>query len=226
MHREDCFKGLGGSMNVDSGHCSDDRSWFAVWTRSRQEKVAASMLEVLGVSHFLPLKSELRQWSDRKQTVYVPLFSGYLFVQMNLSKDSRLQVLKAVPGIVGFVGNSAGPSPIPNQQIEDIRTVLTRGIECSVLPLLNEGEPVRVVRGPLSGVEGSIIRSNSTSRMLISIAMIHKTIAVSVSRDDVVPIVPTRSLRKGTESSGHRVESDLTHLIHAPSWLHKVEVLC
>jgi transcription antitermination factor NusG len=213
-------------MNIESEHCADDRSWFAVWTRSRQEKVAASMLAMLGVPHFLPLKPELRQWSDRKQTVYVPLFSGYLFVQMNLTRDNRLQVLKAAPGIAGFVGNNAGPLPIPDQQIEDIRTVLTRGIDCSVLPLLQEGEPVRVVRGPLSGVEGSIIRSNSTSRLLISIAMLHKTIAVSVSRDDVVPIECTRGLRKRSESSLSEVESDLTSSIHASSWLPKMEVLC
>jgi transcription antitermination factor NusG len=161
-----------------------DSRWFAVWTRSRQEKVAAAMLATVGVQHFLPLKSELRQWSDRKQTVSVPLFSGYLFVRMNPNRDSRLQVLKA-PGIAGFVGNSTGPLPIPDQQIEDIRTVLTKRVECTALPLLAEGDRVRVVRGPLAGIEGRLARGNSTSRLLISIEMIHKTLAVTVSRDDV-----------------------------------------
>ena len=158
--------------------------WFAVWTRSRQEKAAAAMLATVGVQHFLPLKSEVRQWSDRKQTVSVPLFNGYLFVRMNPGRDSRLQVLKA-PGIAGFVGNSTGPLPIPDQQIEDIRTVLTTQAECTALPLMEEGDRVRVVRGPLAGVEGRLARGNSTSRLLISIEMIHKTLAVSVSRDDV-----------------------------------------
>jgi transcription antitermination factor NusG len=163
---------------------ASDARWFAVWTRSRQEKTAAAMLGTLGVDHFLPLKSELRQWSDRKQTVHVPLFSGYLFVRMDPSKDSRLQVLKA-PGIAGFVGNNSGPLPIPDQQIEDIRTVLARNVECSVLPLLEEGDRVRVVRGPLAGVEGRLLQGNSTSRLLISIEMIHKSLAVSISRHDV-----------------------------------------
>lgn len=161
-----------------------DSRWFAVWTRSRQEKVAAAMLETLGVQHFLPLKSEVRQWSDRKQTVNVPLFSGYLFVRMNPTKDSRLQVLRA-PGIAGFVGNNIGPLPIPEQQIEDIRMVLTRRVECKVLPLLEEGDRVRVVRGVLTGVEGRIVHCNSTSRLLISVAIIHKSLSVSVSRQDV-----------------------------------------
>jgi len=163
---------------------SSDTRWFAVWTRSRQEKVAASMLQMVGVDHFLPLKSELRQWSDRKQTVSVPLFTGYLFVRMSPTKDSRLQVLKA-PGIAGFVGNSNGPLPIPDQQIEDIRTVLAARAECEVLPILEEGDRVRVLRGPLAGVVGRLVQSNSTARLLISIEMINKTLAVSVLRQDV-----------------------------------------
>jgi len=142
------------------------------------------MLENLGVPHFLPLKSEVHQWSDRKETVKVPLFSGYLFVRMNLSKDSRLQILKT-PGFAGFVGNQTGPLPIPDQQIENIRTVLTQRVECTVFPLLQEGDRVRVVRGALAGIEGILVRSNSTSRLVISIEMINKSLAVNVSPQDV-----------------------------------------
>jgi len=158
--------------------------WFAVWTRSRQEKCAASMLEILGIPHYLPLKTEVHQWSDRKQTVTVPLFSGYLFVRINLAKRSRLEVINA-SGVAGFVGNLMGPLPIPDHQIEDIRTVLDTRTECSVLPLLNEGDRVRVLRGPLVGVEGRLVRSNSQSRLSISIELIHKSLLVNVSRQDV-----------------------------------------
>jgi transcription antitermination factor NusG len=142
------------------------------------------MLSRLGVRHYLPLKSELRQWSDRKQAVEVPLFAGYLFIWINSLMNQRLEVL-TVPGIVAFVGNQTGPLSIPDQQIEDIRTVLTRRVECTVLPLLEEGDRVRVVRGPLAGVEGRLLQSNSTTRLLISIEMIHKTLSVRVSRQDV-----------------------------------------
>jgi transcriptional antiterminator RfaH len=163
---------------------SDDSRWFAVWTRSRQEKCAASVLETLGIPHFLPLKTEVHQWSDRKQTVTVPLFSGYLFVRLDLARRNRLEVLNA-PGIAGFVGNQMGPLPIPDHQIEGIRTVLEMRTECTVLTLLNEGDRVRVLRGPLAGVEGRLIRSNSSSRLSISIEMIHKSVLVNVSRRDV-----------------------------------------
>jgi transcription termination/antitermination protein NusG len=158
--------------------------WFAVWTKSRQEKVAAAMIGSLGVTNFLPLKLESRQWSDRKQTVNVPLFSGYLFVRMNLSDGNKLRVLQ-VPGVAGFVGNSQGPLPIPEDQIEAVRTVVERRIECTVHPLLEEGDKVRVVRGPLAGMEGRLVRTNSAARLVISISMIHRSLAVHVDRDDV-----------------------------------------
>ena len=162
-----------------------DSCWYAVWTRSRQEKVAAASLNNLGIRHYLPLNSELRHWSDRKQMVEVPLFSGYLFVCISLlKKNSKLQVLK-VPGIVGFVGNQTGPLPVPDQQIDDIRAVLTAGVEYSVHPLLKEGDSVRVVRGALAGVEGTLLHTNSTSRLLISIDMIRQSLSVNVLREDV-----------------------------------------
>jgi transcription antitermination factor NusG len=171
-------------MDFKIGTGLNDAQWFAVWTRSRQEKISAAILEALGIPHFLPLKSEVRQWSDRRQTVTVPLFSGYMFVRINSARDRRLEVLKT-PGIAGFVGNQTGPLPIPDQQIEDIRTVIETRVECTVLPLLNEGESVRVVQGPLAGVEGRLVRTNSSTRLSISIEMIHKSMLVSISRHDV-----------------------------------------
>ncbi len=164
--------------------CTADLQWFAVWTRSRQEKVAAAMIESLGVANYLPFKTESRQWSDRTQKVTLPLFSGYLFVRMNLLDGSKLRILK-VPGVAGLVGNSSGPLPVPDHQIEAVRAVVAQGMECTVHSLLEEGDLVRVVRGPLVGVEGRLVRFNSESRLVISIEMIHRSLAVSVSRNDV-----------------------------------------
>jgi transcription antitermination factor NusG len=167
--------------------------WFAVWTRSRQEKVVAAAFDKLDVRHYLPLKSELRQWSDRKQIVETPLFSGYLFVQISLLTNSRLQVLK-VPGVGALVSNQTGPLPIPDRQIEDIRRLMTAGVECAIQPLLNVGDRVRVVRGPLTGIEGILVRTQSTSRLVISIEMIRQSLSVSIERSDVELIRPDRSI--------------------------------
>jgi transcription termination/antitermination protein NusG len=190
-----CESGVS-NMSYDGEVYDPDSRWYAVWTRSRQEKVSAAMLSALGIQHYLPLNSELRQWSDRKQLVEVPLFSGYLFVCISLLKNSKLQVLK-IPGIGAFVGNQTGPLPIPDQQIEDIRTVLTAGVECSIHPFLKEGDRVRVVRGTLAGVEGTLVHTNSTSRLLISIEMIRQSLSVNVLRDDVELVRPNLAMYFG-----------------------------
>jgi transcription antitermination factor NusG len=163
---------------------TDGPQWFALWTRSRHEKAVAATLNTLGVCHYLPLRSEVRQWSDRKQAVSVPLFSGYLFVFLNPGKDSLLHVLR-VPGVHGLVGNHMGISPIAEQQIEDIKTVLATGVSCDVQPVFEEGDRVRVKRGLLAGIEGTLVRAKSGTRLLVSIEMIRQSISITISPHDV-----------------------------------------
>jgi len=175
---------LENAAGTASTHYPSGSHWFAAWTRSRQEKAAAALLDKLEIPNFLPLQSVIRQWSDRKQTVQLPLFAGYLFVRIDPLHENRLRILKT-PGIVGLIGNHTGPLPIPDEQIDAVRSVVTRRIDCAVLPLLQEGDPVRVVRGPLAGIEGKLIRTNATSRLAISIALIGKSLSVSVMLADV-----------------------------------------
>jgi len=176
-----------------NGEVSDPHArWYAVWTRSRQEKMVAGMLNTHGIRHFLPLKSELRRWSDRMQRVEVPLFSGYLFVHINSLKNSKLQVLK-IPGVGALVGNQTGPVPVPDHQIEDVSKVLNAGVQYSIQPTGKEGDRVRVVRGALAGIEGTWLRTHSESRLLISIEMIRQSLSVNILRSDV-EVVASHSL--------------------------------
>jgi transcriptional antiterminator RfaH len=189
------------SITVPGNDMSDPEShWYAVWIRSRQEKVASTMLNNIGVQQYLPLKSELRQWSDRKQMVETPVFSCYLFVRINLMKDSRLQVLKS-PGVIGIVGNKTGPIPIPDQEIQDIRRVLAARIAYSLYPALNKGDRVRVVRGVLTGVEGTLVRANPTSHLLVSIDLIRQSLAVCVSAEEVERIGTNPVLKENWTNS-------------------------
>jgi transcription elongation factor/antiterminator RfaH len=168
-------------------------SWYAVFTRSRQEKIAASMLEYQAVEHFLPLQHEERQWSDRKQVVSVPLFPGYLFVRIVRSSDLLLRVLK-VPGIVDFVRDANGPLAIPQHEIENVRAVLVSGTTCSLHPYLKAGDRVRVIDGPLKGVEGTFVRAGSQAKLVISVEMIQRSVAVSVAETNVEPVFPDFTL--------------------------------
>jgi transcription elongation factor/antiterminator RfaH len=164
-----------------------ETSWYAVLTRSRQEKMAATMLEYLEVANFLPLLSQERRWSDRKQMVSVPLFPGYLFVRIATTAEILLRVLK-VPGVVDFVRNKNGPLAIPESEIQNVRAALSHGVVCSPHPFLKAGDRVRVLRGALGGVEGMLIRSGAQSKLVISVEMIQRSVAVSVSESDVEPI--------------------------------------
>jgi transcription termination/antitermination protein NusG len=163
--------------------------WYAVTTKSRQEKVVTSMLDYLEVPNFLPLINEERRWSDRKQMVAMPLFQGYAFVRITTSGEFQLRVLK-VPGVVDFVRSRSGPLPIPDREIEDVRAVLSHGVGCSPHPFLKAGDRVRVVRGALAGIEGTLIRCGSQSKLVISVEMIQRSVSVDIALSAVEPVSP------------------------------------
>jgi transcription antitermination factor NusG len=145
------------------------------------------MLGGFEVPHFLPLATELRQWTDRKQRVEVPLFPGYIFVRIDPNSHMRLQALRP-SGAVNFVASSQGPLPIPDDEIETLRLALSSGLPCSSRPLLQQGDRVRVVRGPLTGIEGIFLRANQQRRLVISIEMIQRSVAVTLGEQDVVTV--------------------------------------
>jgi transcription antitermination factor NusG len=161
--------------------------WYAVWSRSRHEKMVASALTNVGVTTFLPLVTEIHRWSDRRKSVDVPLFPGYVFVQIPNSPDAQLRVLKT-SGVVQFVGNRQGAVPIQDKEIDDVRAVLEQKISCSPYPFLQLGQRVRIRGGALDGIEGVLIKRDSASKLVISIELIQRSLAVSVYNFDVEPV--------------------------------------
>jgi transcription termination/antitermination protein NusG len=165
----------------------DRSSWYAISTKSRQEKVVAAMLEYMDVANFLPLICEERRWSDRKQMIAMPLFQGYVFVRIATTAELLLRVLK-VPGVVDFVRSRSGPLAIPDGEIADVRAVLVHGVGCTPYLFLRAGDRVRVARGALAGIEGTYIRNGSQSKLVISVEMIQRSIAISVAETEVEPV--------------------------------------
>jgi transcription antitermination factor NusG len=159
-------------------------SWYAVVSRSRHEKVAATALDHKGIVSFLPIVSEVHHWSDRRKLVEVPLFPGYVFVQIPNSAEAQLQVLKTI-GVLQFVGNRQGPVPIPDKEIAAVRAVLEENVACSPYPFLQVGQRVRIRGGSLDGIEGILIERDSASKLVISIELIQRSLAVSIYNFDV-----------------------------------------
>ena len=142
------------------------------------------MLAGLGIRYFHPLITEVHRWSDRKQKVTRPLFPGYLFVHITRSCETQLRVLK-VPGIVNFVGSAHGPTAIPEEEIDSVRAVLSSGVGCVPHPFFQEGDRVRIVRGVLAGIEGTFLRSGTDSKLVISIEMIQRSMAIKIDGCDI-----------------------------------------
>jgi transcription termination/antitermination protein NusG len=158
--------------------------WYAVRTRSRHEKLVRDQLEKQGIEPLLPTVKRLSQWKDRKKEIEVPLFSGYCFVRF--SQEARLPV-QQVSGVVEIVGSGSRPEPIPDAEIEALKTLMTSVLPYDSHPYLREGMQVEVVRGPLQGVQGILLRKEKCHRLVIGVRLIQQAAAVEIDVRDVAP---------------------------------------
>jgi transcription antitermination factor NusG len=138
-----------------------------------------------GIEHFLPTVKRLNQWKDRKQEVEIPLFAGYCFVRFG--SDQKLPVLKTV-GVVEIVGSGQRPEPIPDEEIIAIQTLMTSVLPYDPHPYLQEGMLVEVVRGPLQGIQGILIRKDKRHRLVLGVRLIQQAAAVEIDTSDVVAV--------------------------------------
>ncbi len=170
-----------------SSEVSNELHWYAVRTRSRHEKLVARQLEKQGIQAFLPVVTKINQWSDRRKQVEEPLFSGYAFVRLNHSSNDRIRVLQT-QGVVNFVGVQGAGIPIPEQEIENITTLLASRVAYQERPYLHVGQRVRVCGGALDGLEGILTAENSDRSVVISIGLIQRSLSVRVAGYDVEPL--------------------------------------
>ncbi len=166
-------------------HAKGVLHWYAVRTRARHEKQVRDRLAGKGIEQLLPTVKRLNQWKDRKKQVEAPLFLGYCFVRF--AWPERLNVLQ-VPGVVQIVGGGHRPEAIPDEEINAIKTLMTSTLPYDSQPYLHEGMAVEVIRGPLEGVHGILLRKNKPYRLVISVHVIKQAAAVEIDASDVVPI--------------------------------------
>lgn len=165
-----------------------DLRWYAVRTRSRHEKIATQQLQTRGIETFLPIVTQTHRWSDRKKQVEVPLFSGYTFVRVAYaSNEQRIQVLQT-HGVAGFVGIQRTGDPIPDSQIDAIRTLLANKVAVKAHSFLKIGQRVRVRGGALDGVEGILVSHSGDRSLVISLASIERSLSIRVEGYIVEPV--------------------------------------
>jgi len=164
----------------------DQLRWYAVYTKSRHEKRIKEQLDGRSIESFLPLYQAVHRWKDRRVRISLPVFPGYLFVRISLL-EHRLPVV-AVPGVVNLVGRPGCPTPIAEQEIEALRICSVRGHRMVPHPYLIAGGRVRVRNGPLADMEGILIRQKGKSRLILSVNLIARAVAVEVDAGDVTSV--------------------------------------
>ena len=159
--------------------------WLVLRTRSRHEKKVHDELVGRRIETFLPLYDRWSHWKDRRQRVAFPLFPGYCFVRP--VPADRLRVLNT-PGACGFVSFNGYAEPVRDAEIDALRRLVATEIRYDPHPFLSEGMLVEVVRGPLAGVRGHIVRKDRSTKLVLAVTLIHQAAALEIHPADVVPV--------------------------------------
>jgi transcription antitermination factor NusG len=166
-------------------NCAPEESnWYAVQTMARHEKRVAAQFVEKRVCTFLPLLGQINRWSDRRVKVEVPMFSCYAFVRIVQSVEERLKVLRT-PGVLGFVGSGRQGTPIPDEQIESLQTAISENIPCFPHDFISAGRRVRIRGGSLDGVEGILVRQGGDQSLVLSVELLHRSVAIRVEGYDI-----------------------------------------
>lgn len=178
-------------MEATKVDCGEDRNnWYALFTRHQHEKSVAHALTLKGFNVYLPLYRSVRRWQDREKHLWLPLFTCYVFLCDGM--DRQLQVL-TTPGLLQIVGSAGRPAIVPPDQLDSVRQMVESPLRVEPHPFLSSGDRVRVMSGPLFGLEGILSRTKSATRLVISMEMLGQSAAVEIDAAQVEKVKPSRT---------------------------------
>jgi transcription antitermination factor NusG len=156
--------------------------WYALHVRRRFEKYVANQLSDKGYETFVPTYVNRRKWSDREKSLTLPLFPSYVFCRFNI--HARLPVL-TTPGVNCVLGVGRTPTPVDENEIASLRQVILSGAPTQPSPYVSVGELVHVEDGPLKGLAGIVVRVRGGHRLIVSVSLLMRSIAVEIDRRQV-----------------------------------------
>ena len=159
--------------------------WYAVRVRSNFERIVSSSLRGKGYNEYLPLYCKSSRWSDRLKNVSLPLFPGYVFCRLDI--QHRLGLL-TTPGVVSIVGFGGEFIPVPEEEMRSVRTIANSSLSYAPWPFLGEGQRVRIRSGVLDGIEGFVVQLKNDFRVVLSVDLLQRSVAVQVDRRCIEPL--------------------------------------
>jgi transcription antitermination factor NusG len=169
--------------------------WFVLSVRANQEKKTAQRLVSYEIEHLLPCYLSVRQWKDRRVTLEMPLFPGYVFVHLPFIERVRVLTL---PNVVGLIGSKNAPSVVSEDEIDCIRRGVEFGNAAPHAPLV-EGQHVIITDGVLRGMQGTLVRTQNNTRVVVAIDSIARSFAVEV---DISCLRPTGQILTHERQAG------------------------
>lgn len=165
------------TMDTDSAH------WYALYTKSRAEKKVLEQFILMGIKAYLPLKRELKQWSDRKKWVESPVISSYIFINIPLGDYKRVFDVRGVVAYVSYKGKAV---IIPDWEMDAMRRTVDNKLSFSVeTGTIKKGQTVTVTSGPLKGISGLVTDVRGQKKLYLSISQIGYTLVVNLDNDTV-----------------------------------------
>jgi transcription antitermination factor NusG len=183
-------------FNSKSDEALSGIRWFALHVHARKESFVASQLESQGIECFLPRYKSLRKWSDRMKEVELPLFPSYLFSRFDF--QNRRPIV-TTSGILQIVGNGRIAIPIADEEISAIQAAVRSGLPHQPWPFIEVGEKVRVTYGTLAGLEGILVNFKGDHRVVLSVSLLQRSVALEVELAWLVPVREPREVASGNK---------------------------
>ena len=183
--------------------------WYALQVRAKHEFNVAALLQARGYAPFVPFCQRQARWSDRIRVSAAALFPGYLFCRLDI--QNRLPIL-TTPGILQIVGNGRVPTPVDDLEMAAIQTVVASGTPTQSWPFLQVGDRLRIEQGPLRGLDGILIEVRGAFRLVLSVTLLQRSVAVEIEPKFVKSIGPQNELiqaRAKREALRLGVENDI-----------------
>ena len=168
---------------------TDNLRWFALQVRTRWESSTAVLLSGKGYQTLLPTYQTKKRWNGKVKQMNAPLFPGYVFCQFDALK--RLPIL-VTPGVISVVGRGRVPFPVNDREIAAIQTIVTSGFQAEPWPYLEVGQKIRIEGDSLSGLEGILIQFKGNNRIVVSVSLLRRSVALEIDRACVRPVSSAR----------------------------------